>query len=269
MSTEAKPDKPKAPQVLIVSGLDPTGGAGFLADARVVADMGGRAVGVPTALTEQDTNNVYALNAVEHAVVRSLLAALLEDCAGGVHAVKIGMLVTIAQAHAVAGAMALLPNVPVVWDPVMRSSGGVALMEDDAREMAAVLIPRIALMTPNLLEAQALTGVPVRDRAGMRRAGEMLCEMGAKAVLVKGGHLTGDQAVDVLVREGGSALELVAPRVPLDVKTHGTGCVLSTAIATQLAHGANLFEAASTAKDYLRRKLKDLRRIGGGARVLV
>ncbi|MCC6993811.1 MAG: hydroxymethylpyrimidine/phosphomethylpyrimidine kinase [Deltaproteobacteria bacterium] len=265
MSAEIK----QPPQILIVSGLDPTGGAGFLADARVVADLGGRAVGVPTALTEQDTNNVYGLNAVEHAVVRSLLAALLEDCAGSIRAVKIGMLVTNAQAHAVAGALALVPDAPVVWDPVMRSSGGVALMEDDARVLASVLFPRLTLMTPNLLEAQALTGIPVRDRAGMRRAGEALCEMGAKAVLVKGGHLAGDQAVDVLVREGGSALELVAPRIPVEGKTHGTGCVLSSAIATHLGHGANLFEAASSAKDFLGRRLEKLRKIGGGARVLV
>lgn len=246
--------------LLVIAGLDPSGGAGILADVRVAAEMGVRAVGVVTALTVQDTTGVRAVEPVAADVLAEQLAVLLADIE--VHAVKIGMLGHARAAEVIARALAATAA-PVVWDPIlMPSRGGVSLLEGDARAATAVLLPEACLVTPNLDEAQALVGT--RDAEAAARA---LVAAGARAALVKGGHAVGSQATDLLVDEGG-VHTLASPRRDTG-PLHGTGCVLSTAIACGLARGAPLRDAIAAAKSTLDAKLASPLEVGRGARVLV
>jgi hydroxymethylpyrimidine/phosphomethylpyrimidine kinase len=249
--------------VLAIAGLDPSAGAGILADARVSAEHDVRLVGVTTALTVQDTSGVRAANPVSAEIVEEQLSALMQDVE--LDAVKIGMLGNAAIARAVARALAAT-RAPVVWDPViMPSRGGVILM-DGVPEALEALLPEVRLLTPNLAEAAALTGRGVATEADMEDAGRALVARGAAAVLVKGGHLAGD-AVDILV-DGDVVQHFREARVQTG-PMHGTGCVLSTAIACQLARGATLADAITRAKHYLTKKLRAPLTPGRGARTVV
>jgi hydroxymethylpyrimidine/phosphomethylpyrimidine kinase len=253
--------------LLVVAGLDPSAGAGILADARVAADHGARAVGVVTALTVQDTQGVRAVHATPGEVVGDQLRALLSDVE--LDAVKIGMLGDARMAEVVADALAAT-RAPVVWDPVRIPGGGhgPALFAGDLREAARHLLPEARLVTPNLDEAAALSGLPrVATVPEMRAAAAAIRALGAAAVLVKGGHLAGDEVVDVL-DDGERARELPAVRVAAG-PVHGTGCVLSSAIACALAAGASLDDAVNQGRAYLRARLVDPISAGRGARVLV
>jgi len=248
--------------VLVIAGLDPSGGAGILADARVAAEHGVRAVGVVTATTVQDTHGVRSATPLAPDEVEEALAVLLSDVE--VDAVKIGMLGDVRTAEACARALAAT-RAPVVWDPVlMPSRGGVPLLYGDPARAARALLPEARLVTPNLAEAEALTGLRIADEAGMRAAASAI---GAPAVLVKGGHLAGALAVDLL-RDGDAFTRFEAPRVDAG-PLHGTGCVLATAIACSLAIGKPLPAAVSDAKVYLGGKLAALVAPGRGARTLV
>ncbi len=238
--------------VAIISGLDPSGGAGFIADVRVVAEHGLRPVGVITATTEQDSNGVRAVHPVAAEAVAAELTTLLSDIE--VVAVKIGMLASADIARAVAGVLALT-GAPVVWDPVLLpTSGRVALYHDDPRQARELLDDHLALLTPNLAEAQLLTGEPVTTVAEMRAAAALLC--GAEqAVLIKGGHLSDERAIDVLAHAG-SIVELVGERIATGGPIHGTGCALSSAIASQLALGESIAAAARAGKEYVAARLR-------------
>jgi len=248
--------------VLLVSGLDPSGGAGFLADARVCAEHGVRAVGVVTALTVQDTRGVRAVDVVAPERIAEQLVTLLSDVE--VDAVKVGMLGDAEVLARVAAALAQT-RAPLVWDPVLwPSRGGVPLFRGDPRPFLA----EARVVTPNLAEAGALLGGPVpADVPAMRAAARELCARGARAALVTGGHLDGPRAVDVLA-EGDAIVELDGPRADAG-PLHGTGCVLSAALACGLAGGAPLSDAARRAKQYLTEKLRAPLTVGQGARVLV
>ena len=238
--------------VAIISGLDPSGGAGFIADVRVVIEHGLRPVGVVTATTEQDSNGVRAIHPVKAEVIAAELTTLLSDIE--VVAVKIGMLGNAEVARAVAGALALT-GAPVVWDPVLLpTSGRVALYGDDPREARAILDDHLTLITPNLAEAAVLTGTPVANLAEMRAAARVLCGS-EQAVLVKGGHLTDQPAIDVLAHAG-AIVDLVGERVATGGPVHGTGCALSAAIACHLAHGEAIAAAVSAGKEYVAARLR-------------
>jgi hydroxymethylpyrimidine kinase/phosphomethylpyrimidine kinase len=246
--------------LLVISGLDPSGGAGFLADARVAALLGLRAVGVVTATTVQDTRGVRAVEPTPAATVGEALEALLADVE--VDAVKIGMLATARIAEVVARALAAT-RAPVVWDPIMLPSrGGVPLL-DDLRAALAALLPETRLITPNLDEASALTGLRVVDEDSMRAAARAIP---AAAVLVKGGHLAGAPR-DVL-RDGESFH--VFDGVRLDAgPLHGTGCVLSSAIACGLGGGASMVSAIDAAKRFVAERIARPLTVGRGARCLL
>lgn len=247
--------------VLVVSGLDPSGGAGFLADARAATLLGCRAVGVVTALTDQNSLAVVAANPVDPLIVGELLSTLLSDVE--VAAVKIGMLATAATARAVGEALKLTAA-PVVWDPVLRPTrGDVTLYQGDVREALDALVPHVTLVTPNAEEAAILSGRWVHDEATAIDAAKQLREHGFPAVLVKGGHLRGEEAVDFLVAEDG-VTPLRGPRVALAQPVHGTGCALSTAIACHLARGRELREACAEAKDFVAERLRAPARPGRG-----
>lgn len=254
------------PAVLIVSGLDPSGGAGFLADARAASILGCRAVGVVTALTDQNTLAVVAANPVDPVMVGDMLSTLLSDVE--VAAVKIGMLGTAAIARAVGEALNLTAA-PVVWDPVLRPTrGDVTLYDGDVREALEALVPHVTVVTPNADEAAILSGRWVNDEASAIVAAKQLRELGIPAVLVKGGHLTGEDAVDLLVDDDG-VHPLRGPRVALEQSVHGTGCALSTAIACHLARGRTLREACAEAKAFVAERLRGPARPGrGGPSVL-
>lgn len=237
------------PNVLIVAGLDPSGGAGLVADIRVCEQLGCRPVAVATALTEQSTVEVRATNPVPATVLGDQLRLLLTDVE--VAAVKIGMLGGEAITDELARALELTAA-PVVWDPVLRPTrGNVHLYEGDPRRALELLDGLVTLCTPNADEATALTGRTIATAGDAIAAGIELYEHGMTAALIKGGHW-GDPAevVDVLVTADGHEL-LAGPRVPVDEPVHGTGCALSTAIACHLALGRSLPDACRAARAFV------------------
>jgi hydroxymethylpyrimidine/phosphomethylpyrimidine kinase len=262
--------------VLICAGLDPSGGAGLIADVRVVSELGGRPVGVVTALTVQNTTAVIDTEAIGAAAVREQLEFLLSDVE--VRAVKIGMIGSSEIARSIGQALALT-NAPVVWDPVIHPSrGDVSFIDSLFSHAVAALIPHVTVLTPNAHELAFLTGAPITSLADAISAGEALARRFATAVFVKGGHL-GDseaEAVDVLCRPAGPVgparprIELLrGPRVRGGEHVHGTGCALSSALATHLARGTELGLACRAAKDYVAARLAAPVRPGRGAAAVV
>jgi hydroxymethylpyrimidine/phosphomethylpyrimidine kinase len=234
------------PTVLVLAGLDPSGGAGILADAEAIRAAGARPLCIATALTVQTSRRARRFEPVAAVLIEEQARALLEEEAIG--ALKLGMLAT-AEVAAAALRIARDARVPLVLDPVLRASSGAPLFAGDARAAYRELLRLGPVVTPNLAEARELLGLAdePRDPAAMRAAGEQLVQLGAAAALIKGGHLAGD-AVDVLVA-GGTALELRATRLPGSLR--GTGCRLASALAANLARGATVVEAARAAKEYV------------------
>lgn len=263
----ADPAARAAPALLIVSGLDPSGGAGFIADVRVAQLHGVRPVGVITALTEQTTAGVRAVHAVPAAVVGEQLRALLADI--DVAAVKIGMLATEAIAAAVADALAATGRL-AVWDPIFRpTSGQVPLYDGDPAALVGLLGGYIRVITPNIPEAEALSGVSIGDPAAMAAAARALCQSLGAAALVKGGHLPGHAAVDVLTTgpTAEDTTELTGELLALAEPVHGTGCALSTALACELARMSepDVLAAARAAKRFVAERMAHPARPGPGA----
>jgi hydroxymethylpyrimidine/phosphomethylpyrimidine kinase len=271
------PAGPARPDILICAGLDPSGGAGLIADVRVVSELGGRPVGVVTALTVQNTTAVIDSDAVAAALVREQLEFLLSDVE--VRAVKIGMIGSSEVTRSIGQALALT-SAPVVWDPVMHPSrGSVAFIDSSFGDAAAALLPHVTVLTPNAAELAALTGSAIASVADAVAAGRALAARLSTAVLVKGGHLgPGDptlaspgsalESVDVLCRPGGIEL-LRGPRVPGGEHVHGTGCALSSALATYLALGLPLIDACRAAKAFVAARIAAPARPGRGASAIV
>ena len=248
------------------AGLDPSGGAGLLADARVVAMLGGRACGVVTALTVQATTGVISSHAVDPAVVRDQLELLLTDVE--VRAVKLGMIGSPAIAQSIGAALSLT-SAPLVWDPVMYPSrGDVALNDSLLGDAVKALQPHLTLVTPNVRELAYLASRKVTDLDSAVEAAYALSIHLNAAVLVKGGHLGGSESIDVLVRPDRRD-ELRGPRLPHGEDVHGTGCALASAIATHLAHGADLVEACTLAKAFVADRIANAVRPGRGAAAIV
>ena len=253
--------QPSTASLLVISGLDPSGGAGFLADARVAERHGLRAVGVISAQTEQTTMGVRAVHSPGAELLAAQLGALLSDVevAGG----KIGLLADEACAAAIADPLALTGG-PIVWDPVLfAGGGGTPLYHGDVGRVLDLLAPHLALVTPNLVEAEALVGSMVDSVPAMRRAAETIAGRGV-ACLVTGGHLAGDRLVDVLCAPGGAPVELDGERLPEGENVHGTGCALSTAIACRLALGDELEAAVRAGASFVRERLRAPVRSGRG-----
>jgi hydroxymethylpyrimidine/phosphomethylpyrimidine kinase len=250
----------------MIAGLDPSAGAGLLADVRVAAMHGVRAVGVQTAATVQDTSGVRAVEPASPSVVKAQLRVLLDDVQ--VDAVKIGMLGDATIARVVAEALATI-DVPAVWDPVMMpSGGGVPLLRGDVRDALAALLPVVRVMTPNLEEVAAISGVTITDLPGMRQAATALRAAGARAVLIKGGHLPPPNDATDLLDDDGFVVTLGGARLAAG-PVHGTGCVLSAALACGMAEGQTLQQAAAAAKTFLSERLRPAITVGKGARCLV
>ena len=233
-------------RVLIIAGSDSGGGAGIQADIKTVTALGGYAATAITALTVQNTLGVTGVHPVPLEVIAAQARAVLSDI--GADVIKTGMLGDAATVELVARLLEEA-GVPAVIDPVMVAKGGASLLAQAA--VAAVrdlLVPRAALLTPNAPEAEALTGLSVATTDDLRRAGDALLAAGAKAVLMKGGHVAGDRVVDLLMTPAGETAfegERIESR-----HTHGTGCTLASACATGLAQGLPLVAAVARAWDY-------------------
>lgn len=235
--------------ILSIAGSDPSGGAGIQADIKAISANGAYAMAALTALTAQNTQGVSGVHLVPADFVTAQISAVFADVR--VDAVKVGMIATARIARAVAVALRNHPDVPLVVDPVMIAKGGAPLLEEDA--IATVrdrLLPLATVLTPNLPEAAHLLGLPTAvTRDAMVAQGKALCALGPKAVLMKGGHLEGEQSPDVLVSAAG-AHWFEAARTQTQ-NTHGTGCTLSAALAARLGQGQALPDAVSAAKSYV------------------
>jgi hydroxymethylpyrimidine/phosphomethylpyrimidine kinase len=245
---------------LTIAGSDSGGGAGIQADLRTFAAHGVHGASAITAVTAQNTVAVTDWVALEPRMVAAQVEAVATDMP--VAATKTGMLATAGIVGAVAAAARRLSLGPLVVDPVMVAKSGDRLLAAEAeRAYVEQLFPLAALVTPNLLEAEALLGRPVRDVAAMREAARALVGLGPRAALVKGGRLGGD-AVDVLC-DGDRVVELPAPRIDT-AHTQGSGCTLSAAICARLALGDALADAVAAAKAYVTAALRGAYRTGRG-----
>jgi hydroxymethylpyrimidine/phosphomethylpyrimidine kinase len=235
-------------RVLIIAGSDSGGGAGIQADIKTVTALGGYAATAVTAVTVQNTLGVSGVHPIPLEIVTAQARAVLDDI--GADAIKTGMLGDAEMVAAVAQLLDSAPGVPAVIDPVMIAKGGASLLAAEAVEaMRSLLVPRATLLTPNAPEAEALTGLACATTDDLRRAGEALLTAGARAVLMKGGHIAGERVVDLLMTDAG---ETAFEGERIDTRhTHGTGCTLASACATGLAQGLSLTEAVARAWDYV------------------
>ena len=236
------------PVVLTIAGSDNSCGAGAQADLKTITALGGYAQTAITCVVAEVPGAVEAIQSVTPAVVEAQIRLSLE--AFPVKAAKTGMLYSPAIIEAVAGALSAAADLPVVVDPVMVASSGDPLLEPAAiAAYRQLLFPRAAVVTPNLDELRILSGDPCDDLAGMEAAGRRLVDTYGCPFLLKGGHLGGQIATDILVTPTGS--ERFAAPFRRGVDTHGTGCTYSAAIATGLAQGLSLTEAVARAKAFI------------------
>ncbi len=251
--------------VLTIGGSDPTGGAGVQADLQTVASLGVHGAAVVAALTVQNTTRVYATHAVPPEWVRQQLTTVLADVS--VDAVKTGMLATGPLVRTVAEVMTQWKDVPLVVDPIARSTSGHELIDEEGvEELRRSLLPRATLVTPNLEEAELLAACSARTAEEMRQCARAIADMGPQAVVVKGGHLRG-QPGDVLYSDG-QVTELSGERIRLEREVHGTGCAFSAAAAAFIAGGQGIAEAVERAKAYVTAGLRNAAEIGGGSLVI-
>ncbi|MFH2010656.1 MAG: bifunctional hydroxymethylpyrimidine kinase/phosphomethylpyrimidine kinase [bacterium] len=245
-----------------IGGLDPTGGAGILADAKTAWHHEFHAAGIVTALTAQGDKGVTWWEPVAPAHVVEQLEAVLFG--SPVAAVKVGMVGNAGLVEPLVRTLKRSTQVPLVYDPVLAASTGERLYGEDLASLMPLL--RLAtLVTPNIAEVEELTGLTVESVAGAHAAAKALREAGAKAVLIKGGHLSGPP-IDVLY-DGIQFYEFTGERIEV-MNVRGTGCALSTAIACRLGLGAQLPEAVSAAKAYLAERMRHTYHMGGRNRYL-
>lgn len=243
----------RVPVMLTIAGSDPSGGAGIQADLKTATVLGVYGASVITALTAQNTCGVTGILSVSPAFIAEQYEAVVSDL--NVRAIKIGMLGTAEVVHTIAELLSRRPMPAVVLDPVMVAASGDRLVPLEA--VAAIreaLLPLCTIVTPNLAEAQELTGLAVGTETDMETAGRALVADGAQSALVKGGHLAGPRSADVLVGPDGTQW-FDAPRIET-ANTHGTGCTLSSAIAAQLVLGDSVPDAVYEAKSFLSRALE-------------
>ena len=239
-------------KILTIAGSDSGGGAGIQADLKTIAALGEYGASVITSITAQNTLGVQAAYPLEPGWVEAQLDAVCSDIA--FDAAKTGMLANAAIIRSVSAKIRQYALPKVVVDPVMVATSGDVLLEEQALDaLVKELLPLAYLVTPNMSEAAVLSGQPVRNLAEMQAAAQKIHQLGCRYVLVKGGHLP-EEAIDVLY-DGEQFTTFTAPRVETD-NTHGTGCTLSSALATYLGKGLSAAEAVQAAKAYLTKALQ-------------
>lgn len=250
------------PRVLIIAGSDSGGGAGIQADIKTVSARGGYAATAITALTAQNTHGVFGVQSVDPEFVRQQMELVLDDI--GADAIKTGMLFSeeiIREVVDVIVQRALL--IPIVVDPVMTAKGGSRLLKTEAESaLLTQLVPLATVVTPNIPEAEILSGMKIKTLADMKIAAGKIVDSGAKAVLLTGGHGEGETLYDVYL--SASEYEVFESTRIHTQHTHGTGCTIASAIATELAKGARVRDAIITARAYVRKAIEHAPGFGGG-----
>lgn len=239
---------------LTIAGSDSVGGAGIQADIKTMSALGVYAASAVTAVTVQNTLGVYDIEALRPEIVGGQIRAVMDDIAPV--AVKIGMVNDATTIHAIAEALKAYSDVKVVVDPVMVSTSGYRLMQEDALQVFSTeLMPLAALLTPNVPEAEILADMKIENVEDMDRAAAKICQDAVCDVLIKGGHIDGATKTDLLYHDGKRIASYEARTVETR-NTHGTGCTLSSAITAYLALGCDMTDAIRLAKDYLYRALE-------------
>nr|WP_323796328.1 bifunctional hydroxymethylpyrimidine kinase/phosphomethylpyrimidine kinase [Nisaea sp.] len=252
--TETGDLHPMQGRVLICAGSDSGGGAGIQADIKAVTCLGGFAMTAITALTAQNTEGVHAVYDVHEEFIAKQIELVLKDL--GADCIKTGMLHSIPVIETVHKALAeLAPDTPLVVDPVMVAKGGHPLLEPQALDaMKRKMVARATILTPNIPEAELLTARKIANRDDMLRVGEVLLKLGPKHVLMKGGHMEGDELIDILVSADAEPVIFRSERIDT-VHTHGTGCSTASAMAAGIAQGLSVEDAVSRARDYVRKAI--------------
>jgi len=246
--------------VLTIAGSDPSGGAGIQADLKTMAAFGVYGMSAITAVTVQNTQAVYDAQDIAAPIVAGQIEAVFNDIR--VDAVKVGMVSNAEIIRAIKDSLALFQARNIVIDPVMVSKSGFNLLREEAVEAVKDLIAIADVATPNIPEAELLAGHPITTEPELLDAARRIAGLGAKHVLIKGGHRFGSDAEDVLYSDG-QVLRLPAKRI--DTKnTHGTGCTLSSAIASRLGWGDTAAEAVTAAKAYITQAIEDAYAVGKG-----
>jgi hydroxymethylpyrimidine/phosphomethylpyrimidine kinase len=246
---------------LTIAGSDSSGGAGIQADLKTFQAHGVFGMTAITAVTVQNTQKVYDIQEMSPDIVKGQILCLFDDIT--IHAVKIGMVSDVALIEVIAEALEQVDRPPVVLDPVMISKSGYALLKDEAQQaLVARLFPLAEVVTPNIFEAERLVGHGIGSADDMRTAAREILALGARKVVVKGGHLGDARATDV-VYDGRTFRELSSPRFDTP-NTHGTGCTFSSAIAANLALGHPFFDAVARAKTYISGAIRNALPIGRG-----
>lgn len=253
-------------RILAIAGSDSGGGAGIQADIKTITVLGGYAMTALTALTAQNTEGVQAILPVPPEFLRQQIRSVLDDL--GADAIKTGMLGGAAEIECVCEEISRyrrkVADLPVIVDPVMVAKGGASLLAEEALLcLKTQLFPLATVLTPNLPEAEKLTGMSLSSVDDMRRAAQILREMSGAAVLIKGGHLSGNTLIDVLLDDGGFT-EFSDTRIATR-HTHGTGCTLASALATGLAQKLPLRRAVELARLYVRQAILTAPGFGAGA----
>jgi hydroxymethylpyrimidine/phosphomethylpyrimidine kinase len=250
-------------RVLVIAGSDSGGGAGIQADIKAITALGGFAMTAITALTAQNTRGVFGIHDAPAEFVAQQIEVVLSDI--GADCIKLGMLHRADVIDAVCkGLDRFAPGIPVVVDPVMVAKGGARLLQPDAQAaLTQKIIPRARILTPNLPEAEALTGLsaPEADRA--EELATALLSLGCQAVLVKGGHREDAEVMDFLADRGKPNVRFTSPRIDTP-HTHGTGCTLASAIAVGIAQGLPLDQAVARARAYVLEAIRTAPGYGGG-----
>ncbi|SRR6056297_2948995 len=247
---------------LTIAGSDSSGGAGIQADLKTFQAHGVFGMSAVTAVTVQNTQKVYAVQTIDPDIVSGQIVRVFEDI--GVNAVKIGMVAGSELINSIAGALKTVSLPLVVLDPVMISKSGYPLLPEEARTtLVEKLFPLADVVTPNIYEAELLAGFSINDIAGMKKAAAAMLAAGAKKAVIKGGHLTGSQAADIIY-DGEYHKEMASHRIDT-ASTHGTGCTFSSALAANLALGRDFFPAAESAKRYITEAIRRAPGLGRGA----
>lgn len=247
---------------LTIAGSDSGGGAGIQADLKTFQELGVFGTSALTAVTAQNTHGVKSIQAMDLAMITAQIEAVVEDFS--VNAVKTGMLFSAEIIHTVADALRNR-DIPLVIDPVMIAKGGASLLRDEAVEaLKSVLIPMATVVTPNIPEAEVLTGLRLETNADITKAAEHILALGTSAVVIKGGHRTDSAyAEDMFMSAAGEEFSVRAPWIRTK-DTHGTGCTYAAALTAFLAEGQSLSQAVVSAKNFIHAAIEDGLNIGGG-----
>jgi hydroxymethylpyrimidine/phosphomethylpyrimidine kinase len=257
------PERALKPRILVVAGSDSGGGAGIQADIKTITMLGGFAMTAVTALTAQNTLGVEDVLLVEPRFVALQMKVVLSDL--GADAIKTGMLGSAGVIEAVADVCeSSAAGVPLIVDPVMVAKGGARLLDKGAHDALVLrLLPLASLVTPNVPEAEVLTGLSITSSRDLERAADALLGLGPSAVLMKGGHLPGDTVVDLLRTADGAEHRFEGPRI-LSRSTHGTGCTLASGIAAGIAEGLTLQGSVERARQFVVQAIRRAPGLGHG-----